>query len=53
MSSLRTTAASAVCALLGLDPTIAQAGPCTAGIAQFEAAIPQSAGNPFAGLTAR
>jgi hypothetical protein len=29
------------------------AGPCTADIAQFEAAIRQSAGNPFAGLTAR
>jgi hypothetical protein len=53
MSNLRVTAASAICALLGLNPTIAQAGPCTADIAQFEAAIRQSAGNPFAGLTAR
>src|ERR1700682_1854180 len=53
MSNLRITAASAICALLGLNPTIAQAGPCTADIAQFEAAIRQSAGDPFAGLTAR
>src|SRR6202022_1160108 len=53
MSNLRVTAASAICALLGLNPTIAQASPCTADIAQFEAAIRQSAGNPFAGLTAR
>ena len=53
MSNLRVIAASAICALLGLNPTIAQAGPCTADIAQFEAAIRQSAGNPLAGLTAR
>jgi hypothetical protein len=39
-------------AALGLYPTFAEAGPCSAGIAQFEAAIRQSAGNPFAGLTA-
>src|ERR1700694_5634684 len=53
MSNLRVTAASAICALLGLKPTIAQAGPCTADISQFEAAIHQSAGDPLAGLTAR
>jgi hypothetical protein len=53
MSNLRVTAASAICALLGLNPTIAQAGLCTADITQFEAAIRQSAGNPFSGLTAR
>jgi hypothetical protein len=53
MSNLRVTAASAICALLGLNPTIAQAGPCSADIAQFEGAIRQSAGNPFAGLMAR
>jgi hypothetical protein len=53
MSNLRVTAAFAICALLGLNPTIAQAGPCTADIAQFEGAIRQSAGNPFAGLMAR
>jgi hypothetical protein len=39
-------------AVLGLCPTFANAGPCTADIAQFEAAIRQSAGNPYAGLTA-
>jgi hypothetical protein len=39
-------------AALGLNPTFAKAGPCSADIAQFEAAIRQSAGNPFAGLTA-
>jgi hypothetical protein len=39
-------------AALGLTPTLAEAGPCTADIAQFEAAIRQSAGNPNAGLTA-
>ncbi len=33
--------------------TFAQAGPCSEDIAQFEAAIRQSAGNPNAGLTAR
>jgi hypothetical protein len=53
MSSLRITAASAICALLGLNPTIAQAGPCTADTAQFEAATRQSASDPLAGLTAR
>jgi hypothetical protein len=39
-------------ALLGLYPTSAAAGPCSADIAQFELAIRQSAGNPFAGLAA-
>jgi hypothetical protein len=39
-------------AVLGLYPTFAKAGPCSADIAQFELAIRQSAGNPFAGLTA-
>jgi hypothetical protein len=39
-------------AVLGLYPTFAEAGPCSADIAQFEMAIRQSAGNPFAGLTA-
>jgi hypothetical protein len=39
-------------AALGLNATSAKAGPCSADIAQFEAAIRQSAGNPFAGLTA-
>jgi hypothetical protein len=38
--------------LLGLSPTLAVAGPCSADIAQFEAAIRQSASNPNAGLMA-
>jgi hypothetical protein len=37
---------------LGLIPTFAEAGPCSADIAQFETAMRQSAGNPFAGLMA-
>src|SRR5271154_899464 len=41
-----------ILAMLGLCPTFAQAGPCSDGIAQFEAAIRQSAGDPSAGLTA-
>ena len=39
-------------AVLALAATDAWAGPCTADIAQFEAAIARSQGNPFAGLTA-
>jgi hypothetical protein len=39
-------------AVLGLTPTFAEAGPCSADIGQFEAAIRQSAGNPYAGLAA-
>ena len=39
-------------AVLGLNATLAQAGPCSADIAQFEAAVRQSAANPYAGLTA-
>jgi hypothetical protein len=42
-----------LCAVLGPYLTLAEAGPCGADIAQFELAIRQSAGNPFAGLTAR
>ena len=42
-----------IVAMLGLAPALAQAGPCTDDITQFEAAIRQSAGNPNAGLTAR
>ena len=38
---------------LYLNSGLAQAGPCAAAIAQFEAAIRQSAGDPLAGLTAR
>jgi len=40
-------------AVLGLYPIFAEAGPCSADIAQFELAIRQSAGNRFAGLMAR
>jgi hypothetical protein len=39
-------------AALGLTPTFAEAGPCSVDIAQFETAIRQSAGNPYAGLMA-
>jgi hypothetical protein len=46
-------AAFAIGAVLGLSSTLAHAGPCTAAIAQFEAAIRASAGNPMAGLMAR
>lgn len=48
----RLTAGLILGAMLGLDPTFAAAGPCSADIAQFETAIRQSAGNPYAGLTA-
>ena len=39
-------------AVLALAATNALAGPCTSDIAQFEAAIRNSQGNPLAGLTA-
>jgi hypothetical protein len=39
-------------AVFSLSSTFAQAGPCSEDIAQFEAAVRQSANNPFAGLTA-
>src|SRR5450755_4146736 len=48
----RLVAGLIVGAALGLNPTFAKAGPCSADITQFEAAIRQSAGNPYAGLTA-
>jgi hypothetical protein len=35
-----------------LSLTCAQAGPCSAEIAQFETSMRQSASNPYAGLTA-
>lgn len=44
--------APVVCAVLCLNITVAQAGPCSEDIAQFETAIRESAGNPNAGLTA-
>jgi hypothetical protein len=41
-----------VAAVLGLNSTFVQAGPCSEEIAQFEAAVRQSANNPNAGLMA-
>jgi len=48
----RMTAGLILGAVLGLNSTFAQAGPCSPDIAQFETAVRQSAGNPSAGLTA-
>jgi hypothetical protein len=53
MSKHRAIAALLVSAVLGFLSTTAYAGPCTAQIAEFEAAIRQSSGNPLAGLTTR
>jgi hypothetical protein len=50
--SYRRTSVGLLCAVLGLYPAFAEAGPCSADIAQFESAIRQSTGNPYAGLTA-
>ena len=52
MRKSRGATASIICAVLCLYTTFAQAGPCSEDIAQFEAAIRQSAGNPYAGLSA-
>lgn len=52
MSGVRVAAALIFCAMLCLNISIAEAGPCSADIAQFEQAIRDSAGNPFAGLSA-
>jgi hypothetical protein len=51
MSSPGMTAALAG-AVLALAASHAWAGPCTSDIAEFEAAIARSQGNPLAGLTA-
>ena len=51
MSSPGMTAAL-VGAVFALTAANASAGPCTSDIAQFEAAIRASRGNPLAGLTA-
>jgi hypothetical protein len=40
------------CVMFCAGVPAAQAGPCSADIAQFEQAIRESAGNPFAGLSA-
>jgi hypothetical protein len=52
MTRFREAAAPIICAVLCLYITAAQAGPCSEDIAQFEASMRQSAGNPNAGLTA-
>ena len=52
MSRFPTATLPFVCALLCLSASAALAGPCSADIAQFEQAIRNSAGNPFAGLSA-
>jgi hypothetical protein len=38
---------------LSPNSVMAEAGPCTADISQLEATVRESAGDPFAGLTAR
>jgi len=52
MTKLRGPTAPIICAVLCLFSTVAQAGPCSRDIAEFEAAMRRSAGNPNAGLTA-
>src|SRR3984893_9271352 len=53
MIKFREMAAPIICAVLCLcTAAAAPAGPCSEDIAQFEAAMRQSAGNPNAGLTA-
>jgi hypothetical protein len=51
-TSIKMTAALMVCISDFLACGAAQAGPCTADIAQFESLMQQTAGNPDAGLTA-
>src|SRR5580693_2901190 len=53
MSRIPVTAALVVFVLVYLNFTPAEAGPCSSDIAQFEAAIRASKGNPYAGLAAR
>ncbi len=52
MSALRGAAGLIICAAFCLNTFVAQAGPCSKDIAEFETAIRQSAKNPNAGLTA-
>jgi hypothetical protein len=52
MSKGRVTAVLIVGSVLELNSTFAMAGPCSNDIAQFEAAMHQSQGNPNAGLMA-
>ena len=51
-NSIKMTAALVGCMANFLAYGAAQAGPCTADIAQFEALMQQTAGSPGAGLTA-
>jgi hypothetical protein len=51
--SVRATAGLVAFASTLIVSGYVQAGPCTADIAQFEATIRQSGGNPDAGLSAR
>jgi hypothetical protein len=53
MSKIPVATGLIVYAVVGLNSTFAQAGPCSNDIAQFEAAIRQSASDPMAGLSAR
>lgn len=53
MIKFRAATAPLLCAVLCLYTAVAQAGPCSADIAQFETAVRQSAGDPNAGLMAR
>jgi hypothetical protein len=52
MPKIQTAILPIVCALFCLNVSVAHAGPCSADIAQFGQAIRDSAGNPFAGLSA-
>jgi hypothetical protein len=52
MTKLRGPTTPILCAVLCFYSAVAQAGPCSEGIAEFEAAMRRSAGNPNAGLTA-
>ena len=52
MSRFHTVTLPIVSTLFCLSISVAQAGPSSADIAQFEKAIRNSAGNPYAGLTA-
>jgi hypothetical protein len=52
MAKFRGAAGVVVFIMLGFNAAAAEAGPCSQDIAPFETDIRQSAGNPYAGLTA-
>ena len=52
MARCQITTGLIIAATLGMIPGFAHAGPCSDDIAQFRQTIRQSAGNPYAGLTA-